>query len=230
MPQSSATKFRHECGVLAGMLSRLVPLRRRLHEQWKAAGCPPAAAAGHITGNPAGSSSSSSSLGPIYPLKLVIMSATLRTSDFTENKKLFAEAPPVLSVPARQFPVTIHFSRQTELQDYLGAAIRKVSRRTLAAAVLAAAVVAAAVLAAAAVAAARLPALATALPGATAAALCLAADGSTLHIQLLAFTAAAVVVALLVHAPIACVFILYMHLNRCAVFTVNFLAVASCCS
>jgi hypothetical protein len=152
------------------------------------------------------------------------MSATLRTSDFTENKKLFAEAPPVLSVPARQFPVTIHFSRQTELQDYLGAAIRKVSRRTLAAAVLAAAVVAAAVLAAAVVAAAvlaaavvaaavlaaavlaaavlaaaLLPAAAPALPGATAAALCLAVDSCTLHIQLLAFTAAAAaVVALLV--------------------------------
>jgi len=92
------------------MLSRLVPLRRRLHEQWKAAGCPPATGAGQDDGNPA--SSSSSSLGPIYPLKLVIMSATLRTSDFTENKKLFAEPPPVLSVPARQFPVTIHFSRR----------------------------------------------------------------------------------------------------------------------
>jgi HrpA-like RNA helicase len=43
-----------------------VPLRRRLHQQWVAGGC-----CGEAT----------------YPLKLVIMSATLRTSDFTENKQ-----------------------------------------------------------------------------------------------------------------------------------------------
>jgi ATP-dependent RNA helicase DHX37/DHR1 len=54
------------------------------------------------------------------------MSATLRTSDFTENKSLFASPPPVLSVPARQFPVTIHFAKHTELQDYLATAVRKV--------------------------------------------------------------------------------------------------------
>jgi hypothetical protein len=64
--------------------------------------------------------------GPIYPLKLVIMSATLRTSDFTENARLFKLPPPVLSVPARQFPVTLHFAKHTEMHDYLGAAVRKV--------------------------------------------------------------------------------------------------------
>jgi ATP-dependent RNA helicase DHX37/DHR1 len=42
--------------------------------------------------------------------------------------RLFPTPPPVLSVPARQFPVTIHFSRRTELDDYLGAAYRKVCR------------------------------------------------------------------------------------------------------
>jgi ATP-dependent RNA helicase DHX37/DHR1 len=104
------------------MLSRLVPLRRRLHEAWKAAGCPPAPAAAAAPG-----SSGSSNLGPVYPLKLVIMSATLRTSDFTANAKLFSRPPPVLSVPARQFPVTVHFAKHTELEDYLGSAVRKVS-------------------------------------------------------------------------------------------------------
>jgi HrpA-like RNA helicase len=64
--------------------------------------------------------------GPIYPLKLVIMSATLRTADFTENARLFKSSPPVLSVPARQFPVTLHFAKHTEMHDYLGAAVRKV--------------------------------------------------------------------------------------------------------
>lgn len=41
--------------------------------------------------------------------------------------RLFPFLPPVLRVPARQFPVTVHFSRRTEQQDYVGAAIRKVS-------------------------------------------------------------------------------------------------------
>lgn len=65
---------------------------------------------------------------PVYPLKLIIMSATLRTSDFTANTKLFKATPPVIDVPARQFPVTVHFSRRTELQDFVGAAFRKVAR------------------------------------------------------------------------------------------------------
>lgn len=32
------------------------------------------------------------------PLKLVIMSATLRVEDFTENKRLFRVTPPVIKV------------------------------------------------------------------------------------------------------------------------------------
>ena len=62
----------------------------------------------------------------VYPLKLIIMSATLRTEDFVENKRLFPQPPPLLSVPTRQFPVTVHFSRRTELHDYVGAAYKKV--------------------------------------------------------------------------------------------------------
>lgn len=38
-------------------------------------------------------------------LKLVIMSATLRVGDFIENKKLFPNAPPVINVASRQYPV-----------------------------------------------------------------------------------------------------------------------------
>ena len=57
----------------------------------------------------------------VYPLKLVIMSATLRVADFVENKRLFPTPPPVIKVPARQYPVTVHFSRRTELHDYTGA-------------------------------------------------------------------------------------------------------------
>ncbi|GBF90232.1 ATP-dependent RNA helicase [Raphidocelis subcapitata] len=93
--------------LLLGMLSRVVPLRRRMHEEW-------------IAGGRVGQ--------PVWPLKLVIMSATLRTEDFTGNRRLFPSPPPVLTVPARQYPVTVHFSRRTELHDYAGAAYRKVCR------------------------------------------------------------------------------------------------------
>jgi hypothetical protein len=178
------------------MLSRVVPLRRRLAAERSAA-----VARGET---PAGMA--------VTPLKLIIMSATLRTSDFTENTRLFPSPPPVISVrwsrscrgacqapsgggcgpkapqatlhhatlqpvlshgpaavmpiglaskgvsgshnalhnalrrachlrrpprrslappqvPARQFPVTVHFARRTELRDYVSAAFRKASSR-----------------------------------------------------------------------------------------------------
>lgn len=63
---------------------------------------------------------------PVTPLKLVIMSATLRVEDFTSNQKMFPKPPPVIQVPARQFPVTVHFSARTELLDYIGHAHKKV--------------------------------------------------------------------------------------------------------
>lgn len=61
------------------------------------------------------------------PLKLVIMSATLKLDDFTENDKLFVRVPkpPVINVQGRQFPVTIHFNRYTH-DDYVKMAFKKV--------------------------------------------------------------------------------------------------------
>lgn len=59
------------------------------------------------------------------PLKLIIMSATLRVEDFTDNRKLFKTPPPVIKVDARQFPVTIHFNKRTPLEDYTGEAFHK---------------------------------------------------------------------------------------------------------
>eukprot|EP00884_Botryococcus_braunii_P019188 jgi/Botrbrau1/5953/Bobra.0366s0123.1 len=82
--------------LLIGLLSRIVPLRRKMAD------------AGEGTA-----------------LKLVIMSATLRTEDFIGNKRLFPKAPPLVHVPARQYPVTVHFSRRTELDDYVGTAFKK---------------------------------------------------------------------------------------------------------
>ncbi|BEJ13137.1 hypothetical protein CspHIS471_0303110 [Cutaneotrichosporon sp. HIS471] len=63
----------------------------------------------------------------LSPLRLVIMSATLRVADFAENATLFATPPPVIHIGARQHPVTVHFSRRT-VSDYVGEAYKKVSK------------------------------------------------------------------------------------------------------
>ncbi|KAL3664978.1 hypothetical protein V7S43_010153 [Phytophthora oleae] len=63
---------------------------------------------------------------PIKPLKLVIMSATLRVEDFTQNQRLFPSPPPVLRVDARQYPVTVHFNKRTEMDNYVDEAYKKV--------------------------------------------------------------------------------------------------------
>ena len=55
------------------------------------------------------------------------MSATLRLTDFISNTNLFPTPPQVINVTARQYPVTLHFSRKTK-SDYLGEAYKKVSK------------------------------------------------------------------------------------------------------
>ncbi|KAL1960049.1 hypothetical protein VTO42DRAFT_221 [Malbranchea cinnamomea] len=86
--------------ILIGMVSRIVDLRKDM----------------------------SSKDSSVKPLKLVIMSATLRISDFLQNSNLFRHGPPPLvQVEGRQYPVTIHFSRRTH-RDYVEEAFRKVSR------------------------------------------------------------------------------------------------------
>ncbi len=56
---------------------------------------------------------------------MIIMSASLRVSDFAENKTLFACPPPVINIDARQHPVTIHFSRRTHA-DYISQTMNKI--------------------------------------------------------------------------------------------------------
>ncbi|KAI9879666.1 MAG: putative ATP-dependent RNA helicase DHR1 [Pleopsidium flavum] len=86
--------------ILIGMVSRIVDLRATMSQQ-------------HLN---------------IKPLKLVIMSATLRISDFTENRNLFRNSsPPLLQAEGRQYPVSIHFVRKTQ-RDYLEEAFRKVCK------------------------------------------------------------------------------------------------------
>ncbi|KZV98839.1 P-loop containing nucleoside triphosphate hydrolase protein [Exidia glandulosa HHB12029] len=83
--------------ILIGALSRVVRLRE---DMWKAG------------------------KGGTKPLRLVIMSATLRVTDFTDNRVLFPAPPPVINIEARQYPVTVHFSRRTT-PDYVTEAISK---------------------------------------------------------------------------------------------------------
>ena len=56
------------------------------------------------------------------------MSATLRVADFHENDRLFPDPktrPKVIKVDARQYPVSIHFSKKTK-DDYSEEAYKKV--------------------------------------------------------------------------------------------------------
>ena len=63
------------------------------------------------------------------PLKLVIMSATVAAEEMVGNKKLFpAGPPPILRINARQHPVTMHFSKKTELGDYVTMAVEHVTK------------------------------------------------------------------------------------------------------
>lgn len=63
--------------------------------------------------------------GKPKPFKLIVMSATLDVDGvFAGPSALFPNAP-VVSIPARQHPVTIHFARETKA-DYVAAAFRKV--------------------------------------------------------------------------------------------------------
>ncbi|CAI5446112.1 unnamed protein product [Caenorhabditis angaria] len=61
------------------------------------------------------------------PLRLVIMSATLRLDDFTHKKLFPLLTPKVIKVDARQYPVTVHFEKRTPT-DYVSSAFRKVCR------------------------------------------------------------------------------------------------------
>ena len=141
--------------LLLGLLSRVVPLRRRRHEAWaaerrklldEARACereavggdeaaappPPEERRRSLLADAARLRAQAAALEPCWPLKLVIMSATLRTADFVDNRRLFPTQPPLITVPARQFPVTVHFARRTPQEGgehaYIDAAFRKVCR------------------------------------------------------------------------------------------------------
>ena len=86
--------------VLIGVLSRVAKLREKLWRDGK---------------------------DEVRPLRLVIMSATLRIDDLNANRTLFSTPPPVIHIPGRQHPVTSHFSRKTG-NDYVSEAYKKVCK------------------------------------------------------------------------------------------------------
>ena len=116
----------HERGIntdiLIGLLSKIVPLRNKLARKYLAARAERESAA--LAQGKAKSAADLSGLTPVYPLKLIIMSATLRLGDFTDNKTLFPRPPPVISVAARQYPVTVHFHKFTPLGDWVNHALK----------------------------------------------------------------------------------------------------------
>jgi ATP-dependent RNA helicase DHX37/DHR1 len=96
------------CDILIGLLSRIVPLRNDLFQEELR----------KYNGDVRKTG--------IKPLKLVIMSATMRVTDFKDNRALFPVTPPLINVEARRFPVTNHFARRTELKEYVDQAFDKV--------------------------------------------------------------------------------------------------------
>lgn len=61
------------------------------------------------------------------PLKLIVMSATIRVEDFIENPKLFRDPPLLIRLESRQYKVQVHFNITTP-SDYLEAAFHKVCK------------------------------------------------------------------------------------------------------
>ncbi|CAF3503121.1 unnamed protein product [Rotaria sp. Silwood1] len=61
------------------------------------------------------------------PLRLVIMSATMRIEEFINNRHLFKLKPKIINIDARQYPVTIHFNKHTP-KNYLNEVYKKVCK------------------------------------------------------------------------------------------------------
>ena len=91
--------------LLLGLLGRSVALRRAEFERARAAGEPDVLA----------------------PLKVVVMSATLDARALS-RRELRPAPPRLVELEGRQHPVSVHFARETVLEDYAGAALEVVRR------------------------------------------------------------------------------------------------------
>ncbi|CAF4503188.1 unnamed protein product, partial [Rotaria sp. Silwood2] len=61
------------------------------------------------------------------PLRLVIMSATMRIEEFINNRHLFKLKPKIINIDARQYPVTQHFNKHTP-KNYINEVYKKVCK------------------------------------------------------------------------------------------------------
>ena len=100
--------------ILLGLLSRAIPLRKRISEEEKR------------KFSTLSEDQRKLFIKPLEPLKLIIMSATIRVEDF-QNGILFPESiPPIITVPSRQYPVISHFAKRTEMKHYLKETFKKI--------------------------------------------------------------------------------------------------------
>ena len=94
--------------ILLGLLSRVIKIRaNKCLEQFKSA-----KKKEDIT---------------IFPLRMVIMSATLKIKDFLENKRLFPLTPPLVNIQVRTFPVNLYYNKVTP-ENYFEEMIVKVKK------------------------------------------------------------------------------------------------------
>ena len=131
--------------ILIGLLSRIVPLRRSMYEKDKVGQtcrrerwtrswlCDRKMAwTRQIAPHPSSWSSCQPRCGWKVPATTkdgsVTSSTVCRPLDFTANERLFPKLTlPVINIEARQYPVTLHFSKRTLVdKDPVAAVIKKV--------------------------------------------------------------------------------------------------------
>eukprot|EP01119_Soliformovum_irregulare_P003707 TRINITY_DN1463_c1_g1_i3.p1 TRINITY_DN1463_c1_g1~~TRINITY_DN1463_c1_g1_i3.p1 ORF type:complete len:1148 (-),score=493.33 TRINITY_DN1463_c1_g1_i3:150-3593(-) len=107
--------------ILIGLLSRIIPLRAKKAKE-------EAEKALKLQENNQVENQVENFQEKLYPLKLIIMSATLRVDDFIKNNRLFPEViPPVINIDSRQFGVDVHFNKKTP-ENFLVEAYKKVCK------------------------------------------------------------------------------------------------------
>lgn len=108
--------------LLIGLLSRIIRIRAKLSLKEREACSEP----GNNSPSTTHTGGAQTSKFRMNPLRLIIMSATLRTSDFTENKYLFPDTKlNTIEVEARMFPVKVVHEKETR-QDYVEECIKKI--------------------------------------------------------------------------------------------------------
>lgn len=108
--------------LLIGLLSRVIRIRAKLSLREREA----SEKAAFNSPSTTQTGTAGTTKFKMNPLRIIIMSATLRTSDFTNNKYLFPEEKiNTIEVEARMFPVKVIHERETK-PDYVEECIEKI--------------------------------------------------------------------------------------------------------